>query len=121
MVFSPNRISSGSLPRIRLAMDDCLPRSPMSFARGPLFTRHAAAPCGVLGSLDSVKVLVHAGANVDQQDSAWHGTPLGWAEHYVETSDSDRKARYAEIAAYLRDDTVIHPTSRARRDTTRRA
>jgi len=37
-----------------------------------------------------------------RKDSAWGGTPLGWAEHYVsEPSDRHPDAQYAEIAAYL--------------------
>jgi hypothetical protein len=44
------------------------------------------------GSLDAVKVLVEAGASLDTKDTAWNGTPLGWAEY------GERK----EIADYLR-------------------
>jgi len=55
------------------------------------------------GSLDTVKVLVDAGANVDRQDSAWHATPLGWADYYEQNSDSERRVRYAAIASYLRE------------------
>jgi hypothetical protein len=44
------------------------------------------------GSLDTVKVLIDAGANVDIRDTAYQGTPLGWAEH----------AENEEIAEYLR-------------------
>lgn len=44
------------------------------------------------GSLEAVKVLVEAGARLDTKDTAWNGTPLGWAEH---------EGR-AEIAGYLR-------------------
>jgi hypothetical protein len=35
-------------------------------------------------------------------DTAWNATPLGWAEHYVENSKPERRARYAEVAEYLR-------------------
>jgi ankyrin repeat protein len=45
------------------------------------------------GSLDTVKVLVNAGANLDAIDTAWNGTPLGWAEY------GNRK----EIAGYLKE------------------
>ena len=38
---------------------------------------HAAAS----GSLDTVKVLVEAGAKMDITDSIYDGTPLDWAEH----------------------------------------
>jgi hypothetical protein len=55
------------------------------------------------GSLDAVKVLVEAGAKLTAKDSAHHGTPLGWAEHYVsEQKQTDAATRYAAIAAYLR-------------------
>ena len=33
------------------------------------------------GSLDTVKVLIHAGADLNAKDTAWNGTPLGWAEY----------------------------------------
>jgi peptide-methionine (S)-S-oxide reductase len=55
------------------------------------------------GSLEAVKVLVEAGANLTTKDRAWGGTPLGWAEHYLgEGSGNRRGEQYAEIAAYLR-------------------
>lgn len=56
------------------------------------------------GSLDAVKALVEAGAELGKKDSAWQGTPLGWAEYYLrqKKSDDDVK-RYAGIAAYLRE------------------
>ncbi len=49
------------------------------------------------GSLDAVKALVEAGARLDAKDTAYGGTPLGWAEY------SGDKQPYSEIAAYLRD------------------
>jgi peptide-methionine (S)-S-oxide reductase len=56
------------------------------------------------GSLDAVKVLVEAGANLDTMDHAWHATPLDWAEHYVgDASDDEARKRYEEIAGYLRE------------------
>lgn len=55
------------------------------------------------GSLEAVRVLVEAGAELRSEDSAWHGTPLGWAEHYIsEAKVADAGTSYAEIAAYLR-------------------
>ena len=48
------------------------------------------------GSLDAVQVLVDAGARLDVKDTAYGGTPLGWAEY------SGKKHPYDEIAAYLR-------------------
>ncbi len=54
------------------------------------------------GSLESVEVLVEAGASTSTQDTAWGGTPLGWAEHYLSEEQGKRGDRqYAEIAAYL--------------------
>ena len=56
------------------------------------------------GSLEAVKVLAEAGADLNIKDSAWGGTPLGWAEHYVsEAKVNDAGKQYAEIAAYLRE------------------
>ena len=45
------------------------------------------------GSLESVKVLVEAGADLGAKDTVYRGTPRGWAEH----------GKHAEIAAYLRE------------------
>ena len=55
------------------------------------------------GSLDTVKVLVEAGADLTRLDTAWSGTPLDWAKHNVEGSTTERRDRYAAIAAYLSD------------------
>jgi hypothetical protein len=55
------------------------------------------------GSLEAVEVLVEAGAELGTKDSAWGGTPLGWAEHYLSEGQGDRRGKqYSEIAAYLR-------------------
>jgi Ankyrin repeats (3 copies) len=56
------------------------------------------------GSLDAVKVLVEAGANLTTKDRVEHATPLGWAE-YAETlpGTAARGKQYTEIAAYLRE------------------
>ena len=55
------------------------------------------------GSLEAVKVLVEAGANVNVKDTAWGGTPLGWAQHYLgEGQAVHPDKQYADIAAYLR-------------------
>ena len=55
------------------------------------------------GSLEAVKALVDAGARLDITDTAWGGTPLGWAEHYLGEGQADARGKeYAEIAAYLR-------------------
>jgi peptide-methionine (S)-S-oxide reductase len=56
------------------------------------------------GSLEAVKVLVEARADLSAKDTAWNGTPLGWAEHYVqEAKDGNAQKVYPEIAAYLRE------------------
>jgi hypothetical protein len=39
------------------------------------------------GSLNSVKLLVEAGARVDATDKLHHGKPLGWSRH-MQTDDS---------------------------------
>jgi peptide-methionine (S)-S-oxide reductase len=55
------------------------------------------------GSREAVEVLVEAGANLNAVDTAWSGTPLGWAEHYVGIHKRDERAKaFAEIADYLR-------------------
>jgi peptide-methionine (S)-S-oxide reductase len=56
------------------------------------------------GSPATVQALVEAGADPSKRDTAWSGTPLGWAEHYLsERKDDDSQRRYGEIANYLRD------------------
>ena len=56
------------------------------------------------GSLESVRVLVEAGAGLGTSDTAWNGTPLGWAEYYLAGSGGARGGKQdAEIAAYLRE------------------
>jgi len=55
------------------------------------------------GSLAAVRVLVEAGAGVDARDSAWGGTPLGWAEYYLSGQGGTRHGKQdAEIADFLR-------------------
>jgi hypothetical protein len=49
------------------------------------------------GSLEAVRVLVAAGAQLRTRDTAYDATPLGWAEY------SRGKQPYDEIAAYLRE------------------
>lgn len=56
------------------------------------------------GSLPTVQALVEAGADLGKPDSAWNGTPLGWAKHYLaEREDDDGQRNYRAIAEYLRD------------------
>lgn len=59
------------------------------------------------GSVEAVKVLVEAGAKLTAKDTAHRGTPLGWAEHYEsEQTSAEAVRRYAEIAAYLRENSA---------------
>ena len=55
------------------------------------------------GSLDAVKVLVEAGADLVKRDTAYDATPLGWAEHALEGQKEESEKQYREIAAYLRE------------------
>jgi peptide-methionine (S)-S-oxide reductase len=60
------------------------------------------------GSLESVQVLVDAGADITTRDTAWSATPLGWAEYYVNQSRGGtasmpaRASQHAQILEYLR-------------------
>lgn len=55
------------------------------------------------GSLDAVRVLVDAGADLDVRDTVWNATPLGWAGYYEgQHARDERGGRYAEIGEYLR-------------------
>lgn len=56
------------------------------------------------GSVEAVRVLVEAGADLRTKDRAWDGTPLEWAEYYIrEAKGADVGKPYPEIAAYLRE------------------
>jgi peptide-methionine (S)-S-oxide reductase len=58
------------------------------------------------GSLDAVKVLVEAGADLNRRDTIYDATPLGWAEYGAkeeEKKEESRAKQYREIAAYLRE------------------
>lgn len=56
------------------------------------------------GSLDAVKVLVEAGADLRTRDRAERATPLGWAEYYQGEHQSDERGqRFGAIVAYLRE------------------
>ena len=55
------------------------------------------------GSLATVRALLEADADPCKPDTAWNGTPLGWAKHYLaDRKDADSQRRYGEIADYLR-------------------
>ena len=54
------------------------------------------------GSLDAVKILVDAGADLALTDRIYNGTALGWAKHMeMEETDENKKRKYAEIANFL--------------------
>ncbi|HKV75375.1 MAG TPA: hypothetical protein VJN95_12720 [Gemmatimonadales bacterium] len=54
------------------------------------------------GSLDTVEAMLAGGADRTVSDTAWNGTPLGWAQHYVENAPAERRERYRLIAELLR-------------------
>jgi ankyrin repeat protein len=45
------------------------------------------------GSIDAVKVLINAGAEINAKDTAWNGTPVDWAEY----------GKREEIVKYLKE------------------
>lgn len=54
------------------------------------------------GSLETVRTLVEAGADLTRRDTAWGGTPLGWAEYYREQHrGGPKESAYVAIASYL--------------------
>lgn len=54
-------------------------------------------------SLDTVRLLVNAGAQLDVTDKIYDGTPLDWASHmYAEAGSETEKAAYAAIEDYLK-------------------
>ena len=54
------------------------------------------------GSLDSVKVLVDAGADLSATDKIYEGTPLDWARYLQrEEKDEMQKKKYKEIESFL--------------------
>ena len=62
------------------------------------------------GSIDAVKVLVEAGADLTRRDTVYDATPLGWAAYYEqEQKDKSRAKQFTEIAAYLREKGVQEP------------
>ena len=53
-------------------------------------------------SLESVKILVDAGADLNAKDLIYEGTPLGWAIYMqAEEPDEMKKKKYATIEDYL--------------------
>lgn len=56
-------------------------------------------------SLDSVKILVEAGANLHATDRGYQGTPLGWAM-YMQTEEGiseAKKKKFREIEIFLKE------------------
>jgi len=53
-------------------------------------------------SLDSVKILVEAGASLNLEDRVYQGTPLGWAQ-YLQKEEKDEilKEKYSQIENFL--------------------
>jgi peptide-methionine (S)-S-oxide reductase len=45
------------------------------------------------GSIDAVKVLINAGADINAKDTVWNGTPVDWAEY----------GKHEEIVKYLKE------------------
>lgn len=54
-------------------------------------------------SLEAVRVLVEAGADLNRRDTIYSATPLGWATHGQQEKKESRAKQYGEIAAYLRE------------------
>jgi peptide-methionine (S)-S-oxide reductase len=53
-------------------------------------------------SLDAVRVLIEAGADINRRDTIYDATPLGWAKYFgQQEKDALAAKKYAEIAAYL--------------------
>jgi peptide-methionine (S)-S-oxide reductase len=56
------------------------------------------------GSLDAVRVLIEAGADLNRRDTIYDGTPLGWAKYGEQAQKGGPRAKqYAAIAAYLHE------------------
>ncbi|MFT3907957.1 MAG: hypothetical protein QM737_00915 [Ferruginibacter sp.] len=54
------------------------------------------------GSLESVKLLTEAGADLNAADKVYNGTALGWAMHMqTENNDETTKMKFKEIENYL--------------------
>lgn len=82
---------------IHIGADPSTPSRDLYSHATPL--HHAVAS----GSLATVRALVEVGAKLDAVDTAWGGTPLGWAEHHLDEETPAKGAReYQAIADYLR-------------------
>jgi peptide-methionine (S)-S-oxide reductase len=56
------------------------------------------------GSIETVKLLVEAGADLNARDKEYEGTPVGWADYLQRDGyyDDEGKSNLAQIEAYLR-------------------
>jgi len=60
------------------------------------------------GSLEAVKILAGAGADLTLTDKIYNGTALGWAKHMeAEETDEFKKRKYTEIVTFLSTQTPI--------------
>ena len=70
------------------------------------FHQHATAlhQAVASASLESVKLLVEAGAQLDVTDRIYEGTPLDWADYLQreEGANEERTEKFREIEAYLK-------------------
>jgi peptide-methionine (S)-S-oxide reductase len=82
---------------LRAGADPSAPSQDLYSHATPL--HHAVAS----GSLATVRALMEAGANLAAIDTAWNGTPLGWAEHFLSDGAPAKNGKeYAPIAGLLR-------------------
>jgi len=74
-------------------------------AAGSGFHSHASALHQAVysGSLETVRMLVDAGADLIAKDKIYEGTPLDWAMHMQKEADSIAKEKYTAIEAFLRE------------------
>jgi peptide-methionine (S)-S-oxide reductase len=88
--------AEGVARALALGADPSLPSKDLYSHATPL--HHAVCS----GSLDAVRMLVGAGADLAAKDRANEATPLGWARWYQrEGRDPERRARYAAIESFL--------------------
>jgi len=54
------------------------------------------------GSLESVKVLIEAGADLNLEDRIYHGSPLDWSQYLQkEEKNESQKEKYSQIEKFL--------------------
>ena len=83
------------------------PNAYLEGAAGAGFHSHATALHQAVwsGSLDAVKVLVEAGADLTLKDKVYSGTPVDWAVYIQESGDNNNVTReqLAAIQSYLQN------------------